>query len=171
MTIIKCKWTISLHSPIEGCVVTHRDWWNSNSKMVVRSNFFVLRMIDKWNSLPSDVVNAPMPVIFKMKLRVPLKWDERLLKNSNLNPLQFQAKAVHAHYINTFWKSQNPILFSKCLITCIPDSWKRNIIRRIALPEILYLPRQYQQKAVILTVSLTGIQSMQLKLAFFFFFC
>lgn len=54
-----------------------------HSKTVARSNFFALTLLEKWTSLASDVVNAPMLAIFKKKLWILLKWTERLSANSN----------------------------------------------------------------------------------------
>lgn len=55
-----------------GCVVTQR-LMKQQSKTVARSNFFALRVIDRWDFLPSDEVNVLMLVIFKKKLRILLK--------------------------------------------------------------------------------------------------
>lgn len=53
------------------------------SEMVARYDFFALRVIDKLNSSSSDVVNAPMLVIFKKKLRILLRLAEGISTNSN----------------------------------------------------------------------------------------
>lgn len=52
-----------------------------HSEMVARSDFFAFRVMDKWNSLSSDV-NAPMLVIFKKKLRILLRLADGISANS-----------------------------------------------------------------------------------------